>query len=288
MRLVITAFLFHITSTLCAQTRFPEADEQSTIDVPDLYAMLPLEDIPTTFEAGMVLTRSNETRYGYQFGRPLDAMLRILKSPARIVLKPLFGKLVKNPAPFDHWGLLFSSEPPFNGTNIIKQVGRMVPRPENGTVFELRNSINTGLVYLDVKRWENYTPHRPERVKFLGTLNRTDIELVNIGRAYIQHVGREGFHNFYRNCQIFTHWYAQALWPQPQLPTRMDQLFGKFVWWFKDWMKTARWAWKKVVNFLGFSNNEPEVDSSAAFVPVEQLLQYHATDESGHRNAPEI
>ena len=287
MKFIIATFLIHVASTLHLPTRFLEADERFNIAVPDLYEALALEDIPTTFEAGIVLVRSNETRYGYQFGRPPDTMLRILKSPAKIVLKPLFGKVLNNSAPFHHWGLLFSFEPPSNRTNSTEEVGHIVPRPENGIVFELRNSANTGLIYLDVKRWENYT-YRPEMVKFLGTLNRTDIELVNIGRAYIQHVGRKGFHDFYRNCQIFTQWYASALWVQPQLPTRMDQLLGKFIWWFKDWSMTARWVWKKVINFLGFSNNGPEVDSSAAFVPVDQLVQYHrAMNESEHRNAPE-
>jgi len=167
---------------------------------------------------------------------------------------------------------MVSTEPPYNDTSWKVRQGKNVPRPETGTVFELRNSGNTGLVYLDVTKWQNYKI-RAEKVKYLGTLNKSDIELVNIGRAYIKEVGREGFHNFYRNCQVFTSWYSQALWPRTQLGTRADQLFGKMLWWFKDWKKTVKCGWDKFVNLLGFKKPVEEVDEEAEFVPPEVLLQ---------------
>jgi hypothetical protein len=281
MRLIVTALAFCFSSlALCAPTALINVQdagveyERSTIDVPDLYSILPLEDVPTTFEEGIVLNRSNETRHVYQFGRPPEGLIKALNSPFGLVLKPLFGKVINDTTTFHHWGILISSEEPFNRTNITLQVGHMVRSPETGTVYELRNSDNTGLVYLDVKKWETYI-YRASKVKFLGTLNRSDIELVNIGRAYIQHVGREGFNNFYRNCQIFTAWFEQALWPRPPLSTRADQLLGKFIWWFRDWKKTAKWGWGKVTNLLGISSHVEEVDSSADFVPVDELLEWY-------------
>ena len=80
-------------------------------------------------------------------------------------------------------------------------------------------------------------------VTFLGTVNRTDQELVGI------QIAREGFHNFYRNCEHFTTWYIQALWPDISLATRGDQLLGKLVWWFKDRKKTIKLKNIEAVDF---------------------------------------
>ena len=46
--------------------------------------------------------------------------------------------------------------------------------------------------------------------------------------------------------------------------------------------------WKVgIVHFLGFSNHRPEVDPSAPFVTVDQLLPYHhAMNESGYKSGP--
>jgi hypothetical protein len=133
------------------------------------------------------------------------------------------------------------------------------------------------LVYLDVKTWENYTIRAP-KVRYLGPLAKNDIELVNIGRAYIKQVGREGFHNFYRNCQVFTTWYSKALWPDARLEgRRADQLFGKLLWWFKDWGKTVKCGWDRVVNFLGFRGRVGEVDEEVEFIPPEVLLDENVT-----------
>lgn len=272
-----------LSSAWCLPTPFSdlalsqaEPNRGSYIPVPDLYESLALSDVPTTFQQGITLTRSNETRYGYQFGRPPDKLLGVLKTPLGLVLKPLFGKLINETESFHHWGIMVSTEPPYNDTSRMVRKGKDVPRPNTGTVFELRNSGNTGLVYLDVKRWDTYKI-RAEKVKYLGTLNKNDIELVSIGRAYIKQVGREGFHNLYRNCQVFTSWYSKALWPRTPLGTRADQLFGKMLWWFKDWKKTLKCGWDRFANALGFKKNVEEVDQEAEFIPPQVLLNENAT-----------
>jgi hypothetical protein len=273
------AAVYSFTLLVCGiptPSAFHEADNSSYIPVPVLYQSLSLSDIPTTFEDGMVLSRSNETRWGYQFARPPDKLLRALKTPLGFILGPLFGKWLNETQSLHHWGILVSTEPPYNRTGLGLRTGKMVPRPETGTVFELRNSDNTGLVYLDIKRWQNYKI-RVNKLKYLGPLNKSDMELVNIGRAYIKQVGREGFHNFYRNCQVFTTWYSKALWPEVSLGARADQLFGKMLWWFKDWKKTIRSGRDHVVNFLGFKKPVEEVDEEVEFIPVDVLLQVNAT-----------
>ena len=281
------SFLSSVRSvpTPFSSVEFSAADNTSCIPVRELYKSLSLQEIPTTFQDGMVLSLSNETRYGYQFSRTPDRLLRVFKSPFGSVLKPLLGKWINETEAFHHWGIMVSTEPPYNDTSREVRKGKKVPRPETGTIFELRNSGNTGLIYLDVKKWQNYGT-RAEKVKYLGKLNKSDIELVNIGRAYIKEVGREGFHNFYRNCQVFTSWYSRALWPRTPLGTRADQLFGKMLWWFKDWKKTAKYGWDKFVNLLGFKKPVEEVDEEAQFVPPEILLQerWEKVDEARNEN----
>lgn len=241
----------------------------SHVPLPQLYRDLALEDIPTTISEDVILTLEPRTRYGYRFGRPVSWLLT---SPVtRTFLRLFNGSIAKFPLIL-HWGLLISDEPPYNGTRRLPRPGKSVPRPETGIIFELRNSVNTGLIYLDVMRWDNYE-YREDKIKFLGKLNQTDEELIKIGRAYIQHVGREGFHGFYRNCQIFTSWYAKALWPKVPLSIRADQLFGKIIWWFKDWNRTIKWGLNKVRGRLGLRvKKEVKLDSSAEFIEVEELL----------------
>lgn len=116
-------------------------------------------------------------------------------------------------------------------------------------------------------------------MRYLGTLNKTDEELIMIGRAYMQHIGKEGFHNFYRNCQHFTTWYSKALWPKVTLTQRADQIFGKALWWLKDVKKTAKWGLNKIGGWLGFPvARTEEVDSAAEFVKLEDVL-------NGQKNA---
>jgi hypothetical protein len=270
MRLVTTVTVAHLIASALGLPSPFQSDGKSYISVPDLYEGLRLDEVPTTFEDGLVLSRSNETRYGYHFARPVDSLIRVMNGPLKFIMLPIFGKMINTTISFQHWGLLVSDEPPVNGT---AEPGTVIPAPTNGTVFEPRNSGNTGLLYLDVKNWSKYW-WRPKMVRYLGPLDRTDVELVNIGRAYIQHMGREGFHNIYRNCQIFTTWYSEALWPQPALPRRVDQMCGKFWWWFKDWESTLKYMWKKSGNILGANNELRELDSSIEFVPLKELVEY--------------
>lgn len=283
MRLVRTVSLVHFVAFALSLPSPFQSNGQPYISVPDLYEGLRLDEVPTTFEEDLVLSRSHKTRYGYQFGRPLDNALRAMSGPLKSIINPLFGKMINTTICFQHWGLVVSEELPLNGDGTVEP-GTVIPGPNDGMIFELRNSENTGLIYLDVKRWSTYW-WRPMTVRYLGPLNHTDIELVNIGRAYIQHIGREGFHNIYRNCQIFTTWYAKALWPQPALPGTTDQMFGKFWWWFRDLKSTFNYGWRKFGNFLGANNELDELDSSIKFVPFEDLLEYsngtNGTTEAG-------
>ena len=258
----------------------PRQNNVSTIAVPDLYENLALEDIPTTVGDDVVLSNRIRTRYGYFFGRPVTRVTRLLNHPVGKFLRPVFGRFIADVPSILHWGILTSDERPYNSTRKLPRGGTWVPRPDTGMIFELRNSANTGLIYLDVKNWETYS-YRPEKVKFLGVHNRTDEDLITIGRTYIQHVGREGFHNFYRNCQVFTTWYTKALWPKVPVSKRADQLFGKLLWWFKDWKKTAKWGVEKVKSFFGFrADNVEAPDSAVAFVAVEELLSQGNSSKS--------
>lgn len=243
------------------------------IHVQELYSQLPLKDIPTTVDEDVLLSNVTEVRYGYLMGRPITCSIR---NRLGMVLNPLLDWVWSGLPSFLHWGVLISREPPYNISNhaeLLPYVGKRVPRPETGLIFELRHSANTGLVYLDLKNWISYE-YRQDKLKFEGTLNKTDAELITIGRAYIQHVGKEGgYHSLYRNCQIFTAWYIKELWPKAPLNRRFDQLFGKMAWWFKDWSKTSKWGTNKIKGWLGFRKyNVEEVDSPAEFIGVEKLL----------------
>lgn len=263
---------------------FPDAatphGNGSKIPVQTLYRNLPLVDIPTTIAEDVFLSNNSDKRYGYYFGRPVDRFFRI--PVIGFIVKPIIRHLMSEMPPLLHWGILISTRPPNTSSEILPREGVKVSRPDTGLVFELRNSAKTGLIYLDVKNWTSY-PYRPRKVKYLGTLNKTDDELITIGRAYIQQVGREGFHNFYRNCQIFTSWYSKALWPRVPLSTRADQLFGKGVWWFRDWKKTAKWGSNKAMGWLGFGTpNAEKLDSEAEFVEMEKILSRDASKTGGN------
>jgi hypothetical protein len=272
--LLYWAFPLATSSPLPFPDRAPPRGNGSKIPVQTLYSNIPLQDIPTTVGDDVFLSNNSDTRYGYHFGRPVDRFIRI--PVIGFIVKPIIGHLMSKTPSLLHWGILISKEPPNNSADRFLHGGAKVYRPESGIIFELRNSDNTGLIYLDVKNWTSY-PYRQEKVKYLGTLNKTDEELITIGRAYIQQVGREGFHNFFRNCQIFTSWYSKALWPRVLLSTRADQLFGKGLWWFRDWNKTVKWGSNKFMGWLGFGTPYAEdLDSAADFVEIEQILSQGA------------
>ena len=254
-----------------SQTNKPTNDMRK-IPVTELYKVLPIEEVPTTIASDVRLSNKTRTRYGYSFGRPVSRVERLLKTRFGSVLKPIFGKVMTDFPEILHWGLLVSTSPPWNKKERIAKLGKWVPSPEDGIVFELRNSGNNNLVYLDIKNWTSYE-NAPPKVKYHGSVNKTDMELMSMGEAYIKQVGIKGFSNYYRNCQVFTSWFVQALWPKVPTAKRFDQLFGKALWWFKDWKKTARWGSSKLKGLLGFRVDKvEEVDSEASFVPVEEIL----------------
>lgn len=245
--------------------------ENERIQQPRLYRNMTLQEVPTKVAANIFLTNYSSMRYGYHMGRPVD---RLFRHPVAKFLKPMIANLMTDMHFLQHWGVLISTEPPFgfNTTGLLPEPGSKVPSPEKGLIYELRNSVNTSLVYLDLKNWTTYSWRYPH-MRYLGTLNKTDEELIMIGRAYIQHVGKEGFHNFYRNCQHFTTWYSKALWPNVTLTHRADQLFGKALWWLRDMKKTTKWGLNKVKGWFGFEIPHYEaLDSAAEFVKLEDVL----------------
>ena len=238
----------------------------------ELYRILPIEEVPTTIAPDVRLSNKTRTRYGYSFGRPVSRVERLLDTRVGSLFRPLLKKIMGEFPEILHWGLLVSTFPPFDKRGNMANAGKWVPSPKDGIIFELRNSGNNNLVYLDIKNWTSYQD-APPKVKYHGRLNKTDMELMNMGEAYIKQVGIKGFNNYYRNCQVFTSWFVKALWPKVPTAKRFDQLFGKALWWFKDWKKTAKWGTDKLKGFLGFRvDNVEEVDSEAEFVPVEELL----------------
>ena len=237
-----------------------------------LYRNMSLEDVPTEIRPGIILSNhTNHLRYGYFIGRPVDRMFR---GPLGSWVKKTFFIHIVAKIPFLlHWAIVISEEPPlqFTATGELPRGGSIVFHPDDGLIYELCNNQTTHLISLVVRSWATY-PYRQGYVKYLGSLNRTDSELVTIGRAYIRHVGQGEFHPFYRNCQHFTTWYSKELWPKSTTSTRADQLFGKLLWWFRDWKKTARWAGEKISQWTGHKVTQTEeVDSSAKFVGVHEL-----------------
>jgi len=249
-----------------------ETNEALKIPVTELYRVLPIQEVPTTIALDVHLSNKTRTRYGYSFGRPVSRVERLLDTRFGGIFRPLVKKIMGEFPEILHWGILVSTFPPFDKRGNMANGGKWVPSPKDGIIFELRNSGNNNLIYLDIKNWTSYQD-APPKVKYHGRLNTTDMELMNMGEAYIKQVGIRGFSNYYRNCQVFTSWFVQALWPKVPTAKRFDQLFGKALWWFKDWKKTAKWGTNKLKGFLGFRvENMEEVDSEAEFVPVEKIL----------------
>jgi hypothetical protein len=275
---ILVVFLLFLTITSSAPVAFSGGEKPGKgpkIPVPQLYRNLTINEIPTTIAKGLILQLKDQgetkIRYGYFVGRPVSRIFR--GALAQYVLTIIVKILAKMP-PFLHWAILITEEPPetFNGK--LPKPGTKVPRPETGIVFELRNSAKTGLIYLDIRDWDTYL-FRQDKLEFLGSLNKTNEEIITIGRAYIQHLALGGFHNFYRNCQHFTSWYAKALWPEySKSPTRVDQLLGKFLWWFRDWKKTVVWGVGKIRHWLGYQIEKvEEVDSSTDFVEMTEIMK---------------
>ena len=250
------------------------------VPVTQLYRRLPITEIPTTIENDVVLTNNTNTRYGYFVGRPVARFFRY--NVGQYLLK-LLSDVISSMTPLLHWAILISDERPQSVNGELASSGSKVPHPDTGIIFELRNSMQTHLIYLDVKNWSNYV-YQQEKLIFLGALNYTDEQILNIGKAYIQEIGREGFHNFYRNCQHFTSWYIKALWPKPPpTATRGDQLLGKLLWWFRDWRKTGKWGANKLKAWLGLkTGNIKELDSSTEFVGMEDMLNRNSRSGSGN------
>jgi hypothetical protein len=250
------------------------------IPVPQLYPRLPITEIPTTIENDIVLTNNTKTRYGYFVGRPVARFFR--GSAGQYFLK-LLSDILSRASPLLHWAILISNERPKTVNGELAKSGTKVPHPDTGIIFELRNSRQTHLIYLDVKNWANYV-YQQDKLTFLGALNYTDEEILNIGRAYVREIGREGFHNFYRNCQHFTSWYIKALWPKsPPTATRVDQLLGKLLWWFRDWRKTGRWGANKMRGWFGLKTaNIKELDSSTEFVGIEDMVSRNSRSGFGN------
>ena len=61
-----------------------------------------------------------------------------------------------NLPPFLHWAIVLSEERPELADGELPRGGTKVRRPDTGLVVELRNSVKTHLIYLDVKNWTNY------------------------------------------------------------------------------------------------------------------------------------
>jgi len=271
---LIAATTCNATPLSFSRTREKTSDTNDTLKIPvtALYKVLPIEEVPTTIALDVRLSNKTHVRYGYSFGRPVSRVERFLDSRFGAIFKPLVRGIMREFPEILHWGLLVSTCPPIDKREGIAKPGKWVPSPKDGIIFELRNSGNNNLVYLDIKNWTSYQD-APPKVKFHGRLNKTDMELMNMGEAYIKQVGIKGFSNYYRNCQVFTSWFVEALWPKVPTAKRFDQLFGKALWWFKDWKKTAKWGANKLKRVLGFPVHKmEEVDSEAEFVPVEEIL----------------
>jgi hypothetical protein len=141
-------------------------------------------------------------------------------------------------------------------------IGKRFPAPYTGLVVELRHDSKTDFTSLNLKNWTPY------QAMYLGRVNKPDTELITIGRVYLRQLLRGGFNGYRRNCQHWTSWYTQAIWPEAPVPgPRVDQLFGKLLWWGVDWKKTRVWMWGKIRG-----EEVEELDSDLEFVKLDDLL----------------
>jgi hypothetical protein len=118
-------------------------------------------------------------------------------------------------------------------------------------------------------------------------LNRTDDELIAIGRALIKEIGLDGFYNVYRNCQHFTTWYIKELWPErPSISARANQLLGKLLCWPRDWKKTVKWGTNKIKGWIGLKvENMEELDSKTHFRAGLEFESRDREHDAGLENA---
>src|SRR5271163_4655083 len=153
-----------ITLTTCNPIPRPfsgskkKSDGNNTLKIPvtELYRILPIDEVPTTIAPDVRLSNKTRTRYGYSFGRPVSRVERFLDSRFGSIFKPLVSGIMRKFPEILHWGLLVSTSPPFNDRDRIPKPGKWVPSPQVGIIFELRNSGNNNLVYLDIKNWTSY------------------------------------------------------------------------------------------------------------------------------------
>jgi hypothetical protein len=243
------------------------------VDVPSEYQGHGLEQVPIHAYQNVYLTNDTTTRYGYFLGRPVR---RVFSGKIGEFFQSLVGRLIGRMPPLLHWAILITSQPPptkhqdFDYSGEIdptQAIGERFPAPDTGLVVELRHDAKTDMTSLNLKNWTHYQ-WRPESAMYLGPINKTDTEVITIGRVYLRYLLQGGFNDYRRNCQHFTAWYIQALWPDAPVPgPRVDQLFGKLLWWGVDWKKTKTWMLGKI-----YGEEVEELDSDLEFVKLEDLL----------------
>jgi len=245
--------------------------EKIQTSAPDKYHNLALEQISITRHDNVYLRNDTKIRHGYFIGRPVR---RFFKGKVGGVFQSIVGSILERFPPLLHWAILIADElPATENDDPTLDMGHKLSSPSTGLVIELRHNAITDIVSLNLKNWTAYQ-WRPKQLIYLGPVNRTDAELVTIGQIYIREILRGGsFHTFRRNCQHFTTWYIQAIWPDAPLPgPRVDQIFGKLVWWPVNWGKTGTWMWGKFTGLFSGQKDMEEVDAAAKFIKVEDLL----------------
>jgi len=247
------------------------AGEKVQNPTPDEYHGLSLEQIPVTQHDNVYLANDTRVRYGYFLGRPVR---RFFKGKVGEVFQSVVGGVLERFPPLLHWAVLITDElPATENDHPTSDIGDKLSSPSTGLVIELRHDAITDIVSLNLKNWTTYQ-WRPERLIYLGPVNRTNAELITIGQIYIREILRGGrFHTFRRNCQHFTTWYIHAIWPDVPLPgPRVDQLFSKLAWWPVNWGKTGTWMWAKFTRLFNGRKDTEEVDAATKFIKVEDLL----------------
>jgi len=247
------------------------AGEKIQGPTPDKYRGLALEQIPVTHHDNVYLATDTRVRYGYFLGRPVR---RFFKGKVGDAFQSVVGGVLERFPPLLHWAVLITDElPATENGHPTSDIGDKLSSPSTGLVIELRHDTTSHIVSLNLKNWTTYQ-WRPKQLVYLGPVNRTDAELVTIGQIYIREILRgESFHAFRRNCQHFITWYIHAIWPDVPLPgPRVDQLFGKLVWWPVNWGKTGTWMWAKFTRLFNGQKDTEEVDAATKFIKVADLL----------------
>jgi hypothetical protein len=274
--------LIALLSILCASAPpfleyVKEANgETIQIGMPNKYDGLALENVPISQDDNVILTNHTRVRHGYFLGRPVR---RIFGGKLGEYFQAFVGGIIGHFPPLLHWAVVVTDElPQTKLDDPTLDIGKDLLRPDTGLVIELRHDAKTDIVSLNLKNWTTYSWH-PKKAMYLGSVNKTDTELITVGCIYIHEIIHGKFHGFRRNCQHFTSWYIQAIWPKAPVPgPRVDQLLGKMLWWPVNWGKTRRWMWAKVRGrFLSRHGEEDveELDSDTKSMTVEDLLATH-------------